>query len=196
MSRLEPGQAAPPIKTVAMNGENVVLEEMQGKKVWLCFYRYFGCPLCIHHVFEVASRQDLLEAKNLSMVAIFESERLKFGKLHGKTFPNFPLISDPGQELYDEYGVERNMAGVVHPVVAVKFMQVMLAGFRQGKVDGPIDRMPAHFLVREDGTIHTAYYSKHAADHIPWEMVNAFLAEPPVPVKKKKKDAKTADEEN
>ncbi len=59
-----------------------------------------------------------------------------------------------------------------------KFVKALLSGFRQGRVEGELSQVPAHFLIHEDGKIHTAYYGKNIADQISWESVFAFLEEP------------------
>ena len=181
MNHLLPGEEAPEFEAITFDGVPFSSKDCIGQqKVWLAFYRYANCPICHHHLFEVAQLQEKLAKANVRVVAIFESKGLKFGKLSTDTrFPKFPMISDPDGSLYEAYGVEKRVAAFFHLSVAFKFVKAALAGFNQGPIDGSLTRVPAHFLIDEDGMINTAYYGKTIADHIPWEMVEDFLREHP-----------------
>ena len=44
-------------------------------------------------------------------------------------------------------------------------------GFKIGKREGTVTRIPADFLIHADGSIHTAFYGEKIGDHIPFESV-------------------------
>jgi thioredoxin-dependent peroxiredoxin len=185
-TRLKSAEEAPEFEAVTYDGREISSDMLLGKKTWLCFYRYLNCPLCKKHLFEIGERQKALDKAGLQIFAVFESLRLKFRADDRWHFPEFPLICDPDNVLYDAYGVERNLAGVARPSVATAFLKALLGGFTQGSIDGKIARIPAHFLISEDGTVAEAYYGRNIADHIPWSTVEAFMKQPAVPVPKEK----------
>ncbi len=175
MERLKPGDLAPSFTAHTFDGKTVNLDYFKGKKTWLCFYRYANCPLCHQHIFEITQNMEKMRLNNIQIVAVFESERVKFGKLQGRKFPRFPMISDPQGKLYELYGIPKSVAGQFHPVVMLKWFQAAMNGFFQGEIDGPFSRIPGHFLINEDLKIETVHYGVHAADHIDWNAVQKFV---------------------
>ncbi len=175
--RLQQGDRAVPFTARTFDGKQVALTDFANKKLWLCFYRYHGCPICKLHVIEVSRRYQELEKRGLAVVAIFDSPRLKLGQEGREAFPRFPLLSDPDRALYAAYGVESRLSGLLHPSVIAAWFRAHTCGYRQGKVDGKFTSVPAHFLIRADGTIHHAHYNEHLVDHISWERVESFSAE-------------------
>ncbi|MEK6578338.1 MAG: redoxin domain-containing protein [Bdellovibrionota bacterium] len=76
-SRLVAGAQAPLFEARTYNGAPIILEQLQGKKVWLIFYRYFNCPLCMHHMFDISEQYQKNVAKNCEVLAVYESIRFK-----------------------------------------------------------------------------------------------------------------------
>lgn len=182
MPTIVAGTKAPVFEAVTFDGRHVDLSKMKRKKTWLCFYRYANCPLCHHHLFEISQKYEELGLGKIQICAVFESQRLRFGKLQDRRFPQFPMISDPKGALYELYSVPKKIVGVFKAQVLYKWLQATAEGFLQGPIDGPIARIPAHFLIQEDLTIHTAFYGQHIADHIPWDTVENFVSLPAVSV--------------
>ncbi|HXR82133.1 MAG TPA: redoxin domain-containing protein, partial [Saprospiraceae bacterium] len=50
-------QIAPPINTKTINGEEINLHSLQGKKVLIKFHRFSGCPVAQNEVNEYIQRQ-------------------------------------------------------------------------------------------------------------------------------------------
>ncbi|MNY68092.1 hypothetical protein D3C86_2058000 [compost metagenome] len=42
-------------------------------------------------------------------------------------------------------------------------------------MEGPANRIPADFLIREDGVIDVAYYGADVGDHVPLEQLERWL---------------------
>ena len=175
--RLQPGAFAPSFDFLNYDGKIVSLSAYRGKKIWLAFYRYSSCPLCLDHFSEVVlAHQELRDAKT-EFIAVFESKTIDLTRNPCTRAPVFyPMIADSELKLYQLYGVERSPLGLFHPSVLFKLGKAIAHGFPQKSVTGSIDRLPAHFLIDEDGLLHTTHYGSNIADQIPWWKVKRFLA--------------------
>ena len=176
MPRLKPGDKAPVFNHLNYDGNLISLSQFTGKKVWLAFYRYSSCPLCLDHFAEVLERHAELRSSNGEFIAVFESKSIDLRKNPCRKMNVFyPMLADSEKKIYSAYGVEENFFKALHPSVLFKLGIAMAHGFPQGKIDGAIGRVPAHFLIRPDGIIDTAHYGSHIADNIPWWKVARFM---------------------
>ena len=172
---LSTGIQAPDFEADIWNGEKFRLSEQRGSKLWLAFFRYAACPLCNLRVHDIITRYDDLTAKGIKVAAVFQSPTDSIAKYVGQQQPPFPLISDPDEELYKLYELETSLAGFMSLKNVGRLKEAMAAGFKPGKPDGSIRRVPGDFLIDEEGIIQDAYYGEVIADHIPFERVEAFL---------------------
>lgn len=172
---LAAGTAAPDFEAAVWNGEKIKLSSLRGRKVWLAFFRYAGCPLCNLRVRDIIVRHDEFKAKNLQVLAVFQSPPESIARYVGKQAPPFPLLSDPREELYKLYELQCSLAGFVSLKNTGRLAEAMKAGFKPGKPEGTKTRVPGDFLIDEKGVIQDAYYGEVIADHIPLERVDAFL---------------------
>lgn len=172
MAHLSAGFPAPDFLATTFDGKKVRLSDLQGKFVWLIFYRYPGCPLCNLHMSALRKRYESYQKAGLQIVAVFESTADKFDP---KAALNFPMIADPGKELYRLYGAEVRNSAAFQPSVGAKLMKAIFAGHRQGKIEGQIGQIPAHFLIGEGGEIEVAYYGNNIADHLGWPVIEKFI---------------------
>jgi hypothetical protein len=84
--------------------------------------------------------------------------------------------------LYRTWGVETGWAGFL--VAGLRVGTVLGAakhGFLPGRVDGPLNRIPADFLIAPSGRLEVCYYGRDAGDHLPMERIDRFLQEWPTP---------------
>lgn len=175
--RIATGQLAPTFSATTFKGEAVTVEQFRGKKLWIAFHRWASCPLCNMRIREVIERYDEIEAQGIQLVAVFQSPPETIAKYVGAQDPPFPLISDPDMKLYAQYGVDVSWSGLFYPRVIVRAIQATLAGLLSVKIDGPIARIPADFLLDPEGLVWKAYYGDAVSDHIPFEDVDAFAAD-------------------
>lgn len=181
---LKAGQEAPIVAGHGRSDELIDLAQYRGKKVWLALYRYASCPMCVEHIAEVLTRFKELEAAGIQFIAVFESRKDQFVKPNtGATqkmmeqMP-FPMIADPEKKIYRAYKTKASLFAVFRlKVLWVGLRATFVKGFRQTSLDGSLGQIPAHFLIRPDGKIHTAYYGSTVADNIPWELVEKFETE-------------------
>jgi peroxiredoxin Q/BCP len=176
--RLHPGTPAPRFETEDFLGTPVRLAALLGKPVLLSFYRYASCPLCNLRVRELMGHQPELEASGLVLVGVFQSPRQEIARHVGRQDATFPLVPDPSMDLYRRYGVERSPWAMLSGRVIRDALRAMRAGFRPGRIDGPLDRLPADFLIAPDGTVAIAYYAEHQSDHLPVEEIKRWLSAP------------------
>jgi hypothetical protein len=96
----------------------------------------------------------------------------------------FPLIGDPANHLYRLYAVERSwwrlLKTFLTPATALTTMRdgtyaAIVKGFRPGKIDAGIHRMPADFLIGPDQTVLRAHYGTFPGDHMPFEEIERLL---------------------
>lgn len=176
-THLTPGQIAPDFIATSISGARIDLAKYRGYKVWLALYRYAGCPLCNAHIHGVLQSGMLLKKNELFFIAVFDSQPSSFPKaLQTYETDNLRLVPDPVNKIHSLYGTERKWSGVFHPTVFLKRLALGIKGFHEKNLDGSFNQIPAHFLINEDGTIHTAYYGHTIADHMPWPMLKPFMS--------------------
>jgi len=72
------------------------------------------------------------------------------------------------------FRTEKNIWSFFTWSVIKSYFRAMWNGFRFGMPDGAFGQLPAHFLMQEDGSLHTAHYGQDMADHISWWRIRAF----------------------
>jgi peroxiredoxin len=172
--RLQPGAEAPEFTAEIWNGDSFRLSAQRGRKLWLAFLRYAGCPLCNLRVCDMIRRSERFAKRGLDIAAVIQSPAASISRYVSKQSPPFPLLADPEGRIYAQYRVEKSFVGLVHPKNVLELARARRHGFRQGKIDGPVTRLPADFLIAEDGCLRQCFYSDTAARHIPLSRVEAF----------------------
>jgi thioredoxin-dependent peroxiredoxin len=173
--RLRAGMKAPSFQAQTLDGRTVSLEDFRGRRVWLAFFRYAGCPLCNLYLFHVLRSYQRLRDCGTELIAVFESGPAHFpSQIGGVDVTTLPLISNSRKDLYRLYSLESRLSAAFDPRVALMWCQAIVSGFVQSWPDGDIGQIPAHFLIDEEGFLAKAFYGKTIGDHIPWEEVEAF----------------------
>ena len=117
-----------------------------------------------------------LSAKGLQIIAIFQSPIESILQYVGKQDAPFPIVPDPAQQLYKLYGVETSWMGFAKAGLELgKLVESTKLGFLPGKMEGDINRVPADFLIDENGIIHTAFYGADISDHLPEKEIDRFV---------------------
>lgn len=177
--RLQAGQRAPLFTGETWSGQSIDLQQYRGQKLWLAFFRYATCPLCNLRVHQMIQRASELEG--LQVLAVFESHPQAMAEAVGKQQPPFPLLADPHSTLYQLYRLETSVKGLLSLDNAKAGFQAARLGFLPGMADGPLSRLPADFLIDEQGMLVQCHYSTRAGEHIDWATVLAFRASPASP---------------
>lgn len=77
----------------------------------------------------------------------------------------FPLFTDPSLRAYRRAGLRHGLASSIDPRVALRGLQAMAGGFRQGAVQGDAWQQGGVFVVAPGGRLLYGYVSRHAGDH-------------------------------
>ncbi len=91
--------------------------------------------------------------------------------------PSFPVIADPTFDLYKTYDVEASWMGMLRSLRQIgRIIQAARQGYWPKPWQGPVNRIPADFLMAPDGHLVDVYYGTDAGDHMPPDLaVDAFI---------------------
>lgn len=175
--KLSPGDAAPGFRLEDLHGNPVSLEQFRGRKLLLSFYRYASCPFCNLRVHRLSQQAPAWQARGLDLAAVFQSPRESILEHAGREPRPFAILPDPARGLYRQYGVERSWGAFLKASLQVgKMAEAARQGFLPGKMEGDIHRVPADFLIGEDGRVLVAYYGKDISDHLDEAVIEQHLS--------------------
>ncbi len=175
--RLRAGQDAPDFRTKDIFDREIILNDYKGSKVMLSFYRFSACPFCNLRVNKLMNLTKRYESQGLKMLSFWQSPKESVHEHAKRRNPPFPMISDPMKEIYSLYRIENDWKGPIKVLLEPSLsIDAMKEGINVKRVDGEMDLIPADFLINPDLSIHTAFYGKHIGDHIPFELIEAFIS--------------------
>jgi len=180
--RLRPGTEVPVLSTIDFLGEPVDLAALRGRPVMLSFYRYASCPVCNLRMHQLIAAHDHLDELGIALVAVFQSSPAQITEHVGRQDAPFPIVADPSMELYRRFGVEARWRGLFTWAVIKTALRAFRHGYLPGRIDGPVQRTPADFLIDADGTIAVAHYGRDINDHIPLVDIETWLQSASRPV--------------
>ena len=105
MSKLQIGDKAPEINAVDQNGNNITLEQYQGKKVVLYFYPKDMTPGCTAQSCNLSDNYTALQKKGYDVIGVSCDSVKRHQKFIEKHNLPFNLISDEDQKVVNDYGV-------------------------------------------------------------------------------------------
>jgi len=164
---LKKGDIAPEISLIDINGLPFNLETLKGKKVLLTFYRFAQCPFCNLRIHDIIKNYDEYK-EHFEVIAIFESKHETLKKKMDTYDSPFRIMADRERRYYKSYGVGKSFCGMLKGMF-FRMPSMILSMFRGNiplYVDSSPLRMPADFLIDEDGKIEIAYYGKDEGDHL------------------------------
>ena len=174
--RIQPGQAAPVFDVRDIFGNPFSLADFKGKRLLLSFYRYASCPLCNLRVHRLIQHYPGFTAKDLHLLAFFQSPEDSIRRYVGRQGAPFPIIADPDHTVYRAYGVEASWPAFLKG--SLRLMTLTSAarkGFFPGKMEGKKALVPADFLIGPDLMVVKAYYGKDISDHMPLQEIMECL---------------------
>ncbi|MGO4268807.1 peroxiredoxin family protein [Paenibacillus sp. TAF58] len=178
---LSKGEVAPDFTFTGIDGVPLQLSDLRGRKVLLAFFRNAACAMCNLRVRHFIQRYNQWRLQGLEIVAVFESPDANMSQYVSRQDAPFPLIADPQADLYDLYGVEvseEKVQATIADTITQKFVAEAAAeGFALTKEEGSnFYRIPAEFLIDNNGIIHEAHYGQLVIDHIPLDVIDRFAA--------------------
>ena len=166
------GGPAPAFTGTTIDGETVRLADFRGRKLWLVLSRYAACPFCSLRIHALIHDHAEVVAAGVTLVVVFPSPPERISRYVLKYNPRFTILSDAAQELYRAYASERSVVGELRSATRLgKVVKAMALGNNLLHVDGPIHRMPAEFLINEEGRIDAAHYGRELDDGFTLEAV-------------------------
>jgi len=174
--KIKEGQIAPAFLVVDSKGDTINIEKLKGKKVFLAFFRYASCPVCNFRMNEIIQNYEAIQSKGYEFIAVFESNNQTLQQYLTETQVPFPIVGDPDLVLYKKYGVQKSFWRMVGSM----FNKKTRSNLKEGKVlvkgknlkrDGQMSRIPADFLIDENGVVTKAYYGTNIGDHLPLEII-------------------------
>lgn len=171
------GDKAPDFSLMDYKGKTHTLHQYKGKKVWLAFFRYAACPVCNLRVDQMRAWCEVIkpEKVDLQILAVFQSTVMTMTNYVGRQNPPFPLLCDPTEALYFEYGLGWG-GSVFNPNVIAKSIQAAGKGYLVGPKEGRANRLPGDFLIDTHGVVRKIHMGKDWTDNIPLEEVEDFLS--------------------
>ena len=139
--------------------------ELPNPQYWthVQFRRFTTCPMCNLHLRQYAKRYETVKDAGVRTIAVFSS-RLDAVKELQAELP-FILVSDPDENLYGQFCVEKSIMAILHPATIVPGIR---GAIKHGmKIPKKGDRklgLPADFLINTDGVIKAVKYGIHAYD--------------------------------
>ena len=145
MTRLAPGDPAPPFTLSDADGKQVSLTDYAGRKVVVYFYPAASTPGCTKEACDFRDNFADLNDAGFAVVGISPDPPAKIAKFRDEESLTFPLLSDPDRSVLSAYGAygEKTMYG--------------------RKVIGVIR---STFVIDENGKILEAQYNVRATGHV------------------------------
>jgi thioredoxin-dependent peroxiredoxin len=124
--RLEIGDPAPHFSLPAADGSVVSLTDFKGQRVVVYFYPAAMTPGCTTQACDFRDNLSALQAAGVSVVGISPDSPDKLAKFVERDKLTFPLLSDPGHAVLEEYGAwgekslyGKTVIGVIRSTVVV-----------------------------------------------------------------------------
>jgi peroxiredoxin len=165
----------PNVVATAASGEKVNLHKLlkDNDRVLICFFRPVWCPICNKRTHELIERYDELQKKGVEVIAIYPSNAEVMAQYVKDSNIPFPVISDPNEEWYKRYAVERSLQKMRATMQNEHAMSELKAGMElqkgkdyEKKNDEQYDNLiNADFVVKGKRILETAYYGDYVGDH-------------------------------
>jgi peroxiredoxin len=172
----QPGDTITSFSLPAIDGSLFDLESLKGKRYLLSFFRYASCPFCNLRLHELVTRYQELD-NAFTIVAVFDSSLENLQRHAQKHHAPFTILADQDNACFKLYEIEHSLPGMLKSMIVrlpALLDAMILKGYIPWRIKGSITRMPADFLIDENGVIQTAYYGKDAGDHLAFSQIKAF----------------------
>ena len=122
MALLKEGDKAPTFKGIDQNGEEISLDQYQGKKVVLYFYPKDNTAGCTAEACNLRDNYSEFLNKGMDVIGVSPDSEISHQKFIDKHDLPFRLISDPDKEILNKYNAwgEKKMYGKTYQGVLRK----------------------------------------------------------------------------
>jgi hypothetical protein len=136
------------------------------------FRRFAGCPICNVHLQSMAARHAEIVAAGIHQVVLFHST-LEEVQTYARDLP-CDVVADPDKQLYEEFGVETSLRGVLNPRATAPVVKALFrrdgtermrpfTGAPTHPTGGRLG-LPADILLDPAGAVLACKYGTHAYD--------------------------------
>ncbi len=132
--------------------------------------------MCDMRLHQLALAWPRISRPDVEMIAVFQSSHESITKWISEKRPPVRAVADPDMKLYSLYGVETSLSALFRPSTAVGLASLRLFGPTRGRIEGPLTRVPANFLIDRGGVFRDVHYGKTISDHIPLSRVERWLS--------------------
>ena len=177
MGKIKIGDKLPDLTGSTLSGKDISLQDYKGKPLILSFYRYAACPFCnlrMHHFIE--KYQNEYAPAGVEVVAVFQSPIKSMSKYISRHDAPFEVVGDPKMKWYKIMGVQTSWIGMAKAATNVKDVaEATRLGYLSVDPEGPMNRIPADFLINEKGIVEKTYYGADVNDHIPFAEISCWI---------------------
>ena len=145
MTKLEKGDKAPEFKLLDSEENEISSDIFKGKKTILYFYPAAGTPGCTNQACDFRDNLNSLKSLGYEVFGVSPDKPAKLAKFKEKEGLNFPMLSDPEnevQKLYGAYGLKKMYGKEYEGVIR------------------------STFVIDEDTNIEHAFYNVKAKGHV------------------------------
>ena len=110
--------------------------------------------------------QDLIVAEGGQLLAVGMGTPAKAADTAAIEKIPFPLLVDPGQELYRALGARRKPGfSLLDPTILWRAVQAIRRGYRQHGIQGDPKQLGTTAIIDRTGDVVAQYSARHVADH-------------------------------
>ena len=150
MTRLQPGDAAPPFALRDQDGSLVHLEGLRGRRVVLYFYPAAMTPGCTRQACDFRDSMDALSRSGLSVVGVSRDDPARLRTFRDRDRLTFPLLSDPDHAVHAAYGAwgmktqyGRTAEGAIRSTIVIDQNGVVQHALYNVRASGHVGRLRA-----------------------------------------------------
>jgi thioredoxin-dependent peroxiredoxin len=148
MAMIEEGKKAPAFKLASSEGGDVSLKDLKGKIVVLYFYPKDDTPGCTREACEFRDTQGPIKKAGAVVFGVSGDSLESHEKFKTKYKLNFPLLSDPGNEVAAKFGAfgekvlyGRKFMGIIRSTFILDGEGVVRKVWGRVKVDGHAEKV-------------------------------------------------------
>lgn len=183
MTRVQRGEHIRELNLPNIDGTSFSIEQVQGKRYLLSFFRFASCPFCNLRVHQLVQQFPNF-GDDFTVVGVFDASLDELQRSSDKQQSPFPILADEDNIYYRRFAVERSYFGVLKGMV-LRFPQLCYSMIVKGnvplRIGGHVATMPLNILVDEQGVIQHVHYGRDEGDHLSLESVKRFALTGAVP---------------
>lgn len=163
------------IELPTSDGKLFNLNETQGKKVLLTFYRIASCSLCNLRISQITKRWNEF-GSNFQHVSIWHAPQDFLKNNMDKHNIPFIALADENYKYFNKYSVERSIVKTLLAFVfrLHSFFLAALKGFIPLQLKGYMDIVITDVLIDESGKVVDVQYGRDIGHHYSFDKIKKF----------------------